>query len=407
LVAWIDVVHGGPGGRVALALVSYAFWVAMVGTTLPTPLYPLYEHEFGFTPFVITIIFATYAVGVIAALVLLGGLSDTLGRRPLLMLGLALSAASAGVFLIASGLTPLLVGRLLSGLSAGVFTGTGTAALADLAGAERRSLASGIATAANLGGLGCGTLLAGALAAWAPLPLRLPFLVDLGLLIPAAVAVAAVPEPVSRRGHASLRIQRLRVPRPAQAIFMSASLAGFASIAMSGLFSSLAPAFLARSIGLSSPAISGAVVFALFSASAAGQLGVSRTPAALLVGCVGTLIGTGLVAVALAFDSFALLLGGAIVAGLGQGLSVGGGIDALNAAAPATHRAEIASSFFVVLYVAISIPIVGMGLTTLVLGLRGAGLVLTAFVATVGIACLASLLAQRLSSGRTRAPSTG
>src|ERR1700679_1356051 len=101
----------------------------MLGTTLPTPLYGLYQEQLGFSELMVTVIFATYAVGVIASLLLFGRLSDEIGRRGALLPGLALSALSAVAFLLAHGLAPLLVGRLLSGLSAGIFTGTATATL--------------------------------------------------------------------------------------------------------------------------------------------------------------------------------------------------------------------------------------------------------------------------------------
>src|SRR2546421_9691812 len=126
---------GRPSGAGQLAFVgaAYAFAVTMLGTTLPTPLYPLYQRRFGFSELMITVIFATYTAGVICALLLLGGLSDEIGRRPMLGLGLAFSALSAVAFLLANGLGLLLVGRVLSGLSAGAFTGTATPARVELA----------------------------------------------------------------------------------------------------------------------------------------------------------------------------------------------------------------------------------------------------------------------------------
>jgi MFS family permease len=111
-------------GGAGFAAAAYAFAVTMVGTTLPTPLYPLYQQRYGFSELTITIIFATYAAGVIAALLLAGRLSDETGRRPVLLAGLAFSALSAIAFLLADGLALLLVGRILSGISAGIFTGT-------------------------------------------------------------------------------------------------------------------------------------------------------------------------------------------------------------------------------------------------------------------------------------------
>lgn len=386
----------GPGGRGAFPvwLVAYAFAVVMVGTTLPTPLYPFYEQRWGFSALVITVIFAVYAVGVIAALLFLGSVSDRIGRKPALLAALALSALSAVAFLLASGLGALLAGRALSGLSAGIVTGTGTAALVDLAPAGRQTLASGVATAANLGGLGCGALLAGVVAALAAAPLRLPFWADLALLAPAFVAVTRLPETVRPSGGTVVRLQRLRVPAALRGTFTRAAAAGFASFAMSGLFSAVAPTFLARLLHQPSPALAGALVFALFIASAAGQLAIGQVPArtGLASGCIGVTVGAGLVAGALALGSLAFLIAGAVVAGLGQGLSVGAGLAALNTEAPANRRGEVASSYFVVLYVALSIPIVGVGLAAQIIGLRPAALIFTVFVAALAATCLLSLL---------------
>ena len=178
---------------------TYAFWVTMLSTTLPTPLYLLYRQRFGFSELTVTVIFATYAAGVIAALLLFGRVSDVVGRRPVLILGLSMSAASAVVFLLAQGLAPLLVARFVSGLSAGIFTGTATATLVDLAGPERRGRATLVAAMANIGGLGCGPLLAGILAQLAPAPLRLSFWVDLVLLLPAFAGIVLMPETVRRQ----------------------------------------------------------------------------------------------------------------------------------------------------------------------------------------------------------------
>jgi MFS family permease len=149
-----DVAHRRPvvARPLAFWLVAVAFAVTMFGTTLPTPLYVLYQEELGFGEQMITVIFAVYAAGVLAALLLFGRASDQLGRRRMLLVGLACAALSTVAFLLDQGLALLIVGRLLSGLSAGIFTGTATAALVDLAGAGRGRRATLVATAFNVGG---------------------------------------------------------------------------------------------------------------------------------------------------------------------------------------------------------------------------------------------------------------
>lgn len=386
------------GRRAGFVVAAYAFAVTMLGTTLPTPLYGLYQGEFGFSQLMITVIFATYAAGVIAALLLFGRLSDQIGRRGALLPGLALSALSAVAFLLADGLAPLLLGRVLSGLSAGIFTGTATATLIDLAEPERRGRATLVATVANMGGLGCGPLLAGLIAEWSGSPLHLPFWVDLALLVPAAVGVWAMPETVERSPAPRLAPQGLHVPAEMRAIFVRASLAAFAGFAVLGLFTAVAPAFITEVMDVSSHAVVGLVVFSVFAASAGGQIALGTVvpeERALPTGCALLIAGMGLLALGLASSSLALLEVGGLVAGFGQGLSFRAGLGAVNASAPAERRAEVASSFFVVAYVAISIPVVGIGLLTEAAGLRTAGLVFAAAVAALAAVVLALLAGDR------------
>jgi MFS family permease len=374
------------------ALVAYAFLVTMIGTTLPTPLYPLFEERYSFGELTVTVIFAVYAFGVIAGLLLFGNLSDEIGRKPVLLLGLAFSAASAFLFVFAGSLAPIYAGRVVSGLSAGIFTGTATAMLVDLAPGGRRRLASLVAVVVNLGGLGVGTLLSGLLADYCASPLRLPFIVDLGLLVPAFLGLLVTPETVERRAF-RFRLQRLRVPSEVRAVFIRGAAAGFGSFAVAGVFSSVAPVFLGQILGRTSHALAGALVFILFSSSIVGQLGLRRLSdrRALEIGCVLLAGGVGLLALALGIESLAALIASAFVVGLGQGLVIGAGLAAINQRAPVEHRAETASSFFVVLYVGLSVPVIGVGVAANSWTLRGAGIAFCAAVAALVLAVLASL----------------
>jgi MFS family permease len=385
------------GRRAGFAAAAFGFAIAMLGTTLPTPLYGLYRARFGFSELTITVIFATYAAGVIASLLLFGRLSDQIGRRRMLLPGLALAALSAVAFLIADGLPLLLVGRILSGLSAGIFTGTATATLLDLAAPERRGRATLVATIANMGSLGCGPLLAGVLSQSAGSPLRLIFWVDLALLVPAALAIWAMPEPVAARSRPRLRPQALTVPAEMRAMFVQAALAGFAGFAVLGLFTAVAPAFLAQGLGVTSRAVIGLVVFAVFAASMVGQVMLALVPQAVAMpaGCLALIAGMGVFALGLAVSSLALLVLGGVIAGFGQGLAFRAGLAAVSARAPADKRGEVASSFFVVAYVAISLPVIGEGVLAQVTGLRPAGLIFAAVVAGVSITVLVMLGLER------------
>jgi MFS family permease len=350
----------------------------MLGTTLPTPLYGLYRQQIGFSELIVTVVFAVYAVGVIAALLVAGDFSDILGRRPILLCAAGLAAGSALFFVFEQGLPQLFAGRVLSGFSAGLFSGTATAAVLDLAPPERRARAAFAATAANMGGLGLGPLLSGILAQYAPGPLRLPFLVHLSLLAVATAVVWMLPETVHRtRPRPSLRPQGMTIPPAVRGVFAPCALTAFAGFAVLGVFTAVAPDFMATVLGEHNLAVIGAVVFSVFCSSTAGQLLMGRVGPvrALPVGCVVLVLGLLLIGASLLAESLPVLVAGAVTGGVGQGLSFRAGLTMIGSAAPELRRSATISAFFVFAYVGISLPVVGVGALTLELGVRDAGLV--------------------------------
>jgi MFS family permease len=393
------------GRRFAFILVAYAFAVVMLGTTLPTPLYAIYRGAMGFSEFVVTLIFAAYAAGVIAALLLVGRWSDQIGRRRMLLAGVVLSAASAVTFLVGGvflSLAALVIGRVLSGLSAGIFTGTATVAITELAPEGRQSRATLVATAANIGGLGLGPVVAGILAQYAALPVLLPFIADLGLLLAAGVCVILAPETVATADRPRLRPQRPRVPAEVRAAFVPAAIAGFAGFMVLGLFTAVAPAFLTQVMDLPNHALTGLVVFTLFAASTAGQFALERVSQrrALRAGCLMLIAGVGLVGAGVGTASLVLFVLGAAVGGLGQGLSFRAGLAAISANSPAARRGEVASAYFVILYVAISLPVIGVGAASQSFGLVAAGVTFTVIVAALSASALAILLTRAKPESR-------
>jgi MFS family permease len=380
--------------RYGSALLAYAFAVIMLGTTLPTPMYALYGERMHFALFTTTVIFATYAVGVLGALLLFGRWSDVLGRRPLLLAGTAFALVSAVVFLVADDVALLLVARLLSGLSAGIFTGTATAAVVEAAPPAQRERAAVAATIANIGGLGAGPVLAGLLVQYAPDPLELSFVVHIVLVVLAVGAVLLAPETSSRTGR--LGVQRLSVPAEMRAVFVTAVTAAFAGFAVTGLFTAVAPSFISQVIGIDNHAIAGAVAGSIFAASVVAQLSARRmVPArAVAIGCLILVVAMAILAAALHFSSLPGLIVAAVLAGVGQGISFSRGLAAISELAPADRRAEVSSTYFVVAYVAIALPVVGEGLAAQHWGLRTAGVSFAIAIGVLSAICLAMILVQ-------------
>jgi MFS family permease len=185
------------GGR-AFAALTFAFLVVMTGVTLPTPMYGFYQDDFGFSLSTVTVIYAVYAGGVLAALLLFGRWSDVLGRRPVLLAGLAATILSDVAFLAADATWALMLARVLSGLSAGIFVGAATAAVVEAAPPAWRERAPLVATVANIGGLGLGPIAAALLVDHLSWPTHLTFAIHLAVSLVAVALVLVVPETVDR-----------------------------------------------------------------------------------------------------------------------------------------------------------------------------------------------------------------
>lgn len=388
-----------PGTGWTLAAATYVFAVVMIGTTLPTPLYPRYQAEFGFGSTQTTLLFSIYAGAVIAALVFFGRLSESWGRKPLLAAGVLVSLASAALFMVGDHLGLLYIGRVMSGIAAGIFTATGTVAVLENAPPGRRRLATSLATAANIGGLGLGNLMSGTVAEAFPQPLFSPFLIHAALLLLAGVALLGVKESALSRSH-SLRLQLPAIPPESRAVFGRAVPGAVASFAIAGLYSAVAPSFMQQTLDISSSAIIGTVVFALFGASAACQLLFQRLADRTLVLCGGIvqIACMASLSIALLADSTLLLVVSAILGGAGQGFLFTTGMRAITAVTEVRNRTAVTTSYFILAYLAMSAPIIGIGALTLLTGLVAS--TLTFSVVTILVSFLSLLGLRRWSNKR-------
>lgn len=376
---------------------SYLFAVAMLGVTLPTPLYPLYQHALGFSTLVITVIYAAYSAVVMITLILFGGSSDHYGRRPVLLAGLACSAVSAICFAARISLPEIFAGRILSGLSAGLFTGTATAYIIDLAPRAGRGRATLLAAATNMGGVGAGPLLAGLTAQYLPAPLRTAYTIDLALVATGVVLLVRLPETATGLDHRLDLRPHLGIPQPARVMFARAAIAGGAGYAVIGYFLAVIPSTLQTQFTEHNHAVTGAVVCLLFAASLAGQIAVPAlgNERALAAGCQVLIAGMGLLAASLTDSSLALLTAGTVLAGAGQGLSFRGGLALVRALSPQQQAGRVASAFFVVLYAAISTAVIGIGIAAQAFGLRRTGIATAVIVAALAAVSAGSLAALR------------
>ena len=375
-------------------LVGFVFLVTMAFSAVPAPLYVLYAARDRFGPLMITVIFAAYAVGVIASLFLAGHLSDWLGRRRMAVIAVAVNVASGVIFLLWPTVPGLLIARVVSGVSVGMLTATATAYLSELDASGRGGLprrrAEIIATAANLGGIGLGPLVSGFLAQYAGDPLVVPYLVFEALMLAGLLGLAVVPETVTRpQVRPRYRPQRVSVPVRYRQAFYAASAAAAAEFALFGLFTSLAPGFIAGTLHDTSHALAGTATFAVFGAAALAQIVVSRLAvrSQLAFGLLALVVGLAVITVAFWLASLALLLAGGIVAGSGAGAAFKGSVTTVLGVARPEARGEALAGLFLAGYVGLAVPVVALGLATQLLSGRvavlGFAVLLVAVVALV------------------------
>jgi MFS family permease len=352
--------------RVAFWLMASVLTATMLGTTLPTPLYVIYQAQWHFSAVIVTVTFAVYAAAVMATLLLAGRSSDQAGRKPVLAAALAASALSTIVFILAPDVGALIAARILSGLSAGLVTGTATAALTELVPATARRRASLAATAANMSGLGLGPLIAGLFAQYAPHPTVLVFEVYLAVLAAAALCLYLIPETVSPRRRPALRFAGLGIPEQGRSEFIAAGTAGFAAFSLLGLFAALAPTFLGNDLHENSHAVQGGVVFLLLAIGTLTQLALARfnSRRVVLAGLGLFLAALALIVAALSQAQIALFLTGTIVGGVAVGAVFLGSLATANRLAPPERRSHVISTYFVACYSGLIIPVVGVGIAS-------------------------------------------
>ncbi|ESW86381.1 MFS transporter [Mesorhizobium sp. M0644] len=380
------------GGRAAAAAVAAMIAALFAGSTALTPLYIIYKQLFGFSQITLTLVYAVYVIGNLAALLMLGRVSDVIGRRPMALAGMAVAVVSAVVFLFAENVAWLDIARILSGLGIGVGAGTGTAWLAELLPTDDKSQAATIATSTNFLGLGLGALGAGLLAEYAPWPLRLTFVVYLAMLATVTLLVWRTRETVSRPGKladVSMR-PRLSVPDDIRASFVAPAVTGFGAMALVGFYAALAPSILAQQLQVTNHAEAGALFFELAIVTAATIVATARLSSrAAMFAALALMIPTvALVVAAQVFASMAIMIAGTALCGGAAALGYRGGLQVVNEIAPADRRAEVVSAFFICCFCGNALPVIGIGVLSTVAGATVASLAFAGMIVVFSLVAL-------------------
>jgi len=378
---------------IAFVAVTAVFVLFAAAASAPTPLYVVYQKEWGFTATTLTVIFAVYVLGLIASLLVVGALSDHVGRRPVLAAAVLLEAAAFVLFLVASGVTGLLVARAAQGIATGMAFSTLGATLVDLNPPHspgRAGLVNGIAP---ISGLAMGALGCGALVQFAPAPTQLVFAVLLVGTVLASLVVALIPETSARRpgALASLR-PRLSVPSHIRPDVYALVPIIVASWALGGLYLSLGPSVAAGLFGLSNHLIGGLVVTLLAGAGAITAFVLRAWPTNRVLGVSALMLSSGTALTLVGVESQIVVVAGVgtVIAGIGFGGSALASFGTLARLAAPNERSELLAVALVIAYLAFSLPAVAAGFATTSVGLHATTVVYSVGVVALGVIALAA-----------------
>jgi MFS family permease len=389
------------------------WWVAVLlvlmlaASGVPSPLYRVYQEEFGFSSGVLTTIFGIYALALLVSLLVVGGLSDHIGRRPVLVVAFLLEAVAMALFLVSDGVGWLLAARIVQGLATGALTSTLGASVLDLQNRER-PLGAFINSASPGLGLSLGAVGAGLLVQYVPSPTDWVFAVlTVVFVLASAGTFLLLPETSARLpgAVASLRPQ-VHVPPANRQPFLVALPVLVAAWALGGLYASLGPSLLVDVFGIQNHLAGGLLIFALNGTGVFGSLALRGTAPerSLVIGALVFAVGVAGTVASLFAGSVTALFVAAVVTGFGFGASFLGAVATITAGVASGHRAGLLASIFVVGYLAFSIPAIAAGIAVGEIGLQRTGEIYGVVVIVLALGAVALLTLHRRRADPAPAP---
>jgi predicted MFS family arabinose efflux permease len=381
-----------------------AFWsvagllvLMLAASGVPSPLYRVYQQEFGFSSGVLTTVFGVYAFSLLASLLVVGGLSDHVGRQPVIAAAFALEAVAMVLFLAADGVGWLLVARVVQGLATGALTSALGAWLLDLQRRDR-PLAAFINGASPFVGIAVGAVGAGLLVQLVPSPTEWVFGALTVVFVLAVPGVLLLPESSPRVPGAlrSLR-PRVEVPAPHRQPFLVALPCVVAAWAIGGLYASLGPSLVAEVFGVENHVVGSLLILALNGTGVLGSLALRplAPETALLAGAITFAVGVAGTITAVLTGWLALLFAAGVVTGFGFGGSFLGAIAMITRGVLPGHRAGLLAGTFVVGYLAFSVPAIAAGIAVGSVGLARTTEVYGGVVLVLALVAAGSIIARR------------
>jgi MFS family permease len=340
-----------------LASITVSF---LAGSSAPTPLYAVYQAQWGFSPITVSVIFGVYAIAVLIALLFGGRLSDHVGRRPVLLVSIAVQIVTMVLFFFAGGVAELLVARVVQGLATGAAVAAIGAGMLDLD-RERGSVANAIVPTI---GTALGGVLSGVLVQFLPAPTHLVYAVLAVVFVLQAVGVIYMEETITPRGGAVASLKpQFKLPKATREPLLLALPVLVATWALAGFYGALGPMLVRALLGTHSALVGG---LALFTLAGSGSIAVlvlqHREPRSMMsLGALSLALGMGLAIAALEYHSVTAFFISTALAGVGFGAGFQGSVRTILPFAAAHERAGVLSLIFIVSYLAMGAPAVVAG----------------------------------------------
>lgn len=351
-------------------IVAFSLFITLLGTNIPAPLYAIYRTQMNLSSGMVTLVFAAYALMVIPTIVISGQLSDHIGRKKVLITGVLFSILGSIGFLVANSIEILLLARLFQGISVGMLNGVAVAAMTELDPNQDKAKTAFIAAIAVTLGNAFGPVLSGFLGDYAPFPTKLSFIIHFLLAIPGMIGLFYIQEK-TKPSLNPMKLHTPHIPKDIRKPFYLSSITSFIAWGIMSLLLSIIPSYLNTLVGNSNLTISGGIIALVLGISTVHQLMLRKRAIRTLIVTGYLFLGLGLAGIILTImmKSLLFLIITTIVIGLGHGPAYAGSLSLINKVSPNSKRTGIVSSFFVVTYIGVSIPILLLGVMSELLGL--------------------------------------
>jgi MFS family permease len=347
------------------ALIVLLLFAIMVASNIPTPLYALYAIKFNFGSLAITEVFATYVAFLIPSLLFWGQYSDARGGKVPVVTGIILEVSGIIVFFLSKNISMLFMARALQGLASGAISGPASALLFHYRGKAGAMLTS-ISTSS---GTAVGPLLGGVMAEYFPFPLRLVYILSLIIVIIPSLSI--IPLINKAASHNNFKFHFPKLEMEAKNLFVLSAASAFVAWTITAFYMSLSPVYIIRLLNISNIAISGLMVFLMLGIASIMQVLSMRRSiySSMTIGIISLIFAIVFIIISLPVKSIAIFLLGTIMAGIGQGFTFTGATREIRAIAHPLKMGDTLSSYYIVIYSGVGVPILVLGFLDRILGL--------------------------------------